>query len=169
MYIEGLDVLDNMILNVIKNNARLSYSEIGEKVGVSRVSVKKRMEALEQKGVIQGYKTIINSSKLPEGISFIIDIEAFPEEFQNVLQTLSEEPSLRQIYTTTGESRIHAMGTAPNASTLESRVNYLFRNTKGIKRLGWHMLLSTIKDVDGGVGYEGNGNRNLEGNEQIQH
>ena len=168
MYIEGLDVLDNMILNVIKNNARMSYSEIGEQVGVSRVSVKKRMEAMEQKGVIQGYKTIINSSKLPEGISFIIDIEAFPEEFQNVLQTLSEESFLRQIYTTTGESRIHAMGTAPNASTLESRVNYLFRNTKGIKRLGWHMLLSTIKDVDGGVGYDrgkGDCNRTSAGNE----
>ena len=168
MYIEGLDVLDNMILNVIKNNARMSYSEIGEKVGVSRVSVKKRMEAMEQKGVIQGYKTIINSSKLPEGISFIIDIEAFPEEFQNVLDTLAEDTLLRQIYTTTGDSRIHAVGTAPNASTLESRVNYLFRNTKGIKKLGWHMLLSTIKDVDGGVGYEGNkgsGNRNSEGNE----
>ena len=47
LYIEGLDVLDNQILNVIKNNARMSYSDIGEKVGVSRVSVKKRMEAME--------------------------------------------------------------------------------------------------------------------------
>ena len=53
MYIEGLDVLDNMILNVIKNNARMSYSEIGEKVGVSRVSVKKRMETMEQKTAVR--------------------------------------------------------------------------------------------------------------------
>ena len=168
MYIEGLDVLDNMILNVIKDNARMSYSEIGEKVGVSRVSVKKRMEAMEEKGIIQGYKTIINTNKVPDGISFIVDVEAFPEEFQNVLETLSEDTLLRQIYTTTGDCRIHAVGTAPNVSTLESRVNYLFRNTKGIKKLGWHMLLSTIKDVDGGVGYErskGNDDRNSEGNE----
>ena len=28
MYFESLDVLDNMILNVIKENARMSYSEI---------------------------------------------------------------------------------------------------------------------------------------------
>lgn len=168
MYIEGLDVLDNMILNVIKENARMSYSEIGEKVGVSRVSVKKRMEAMEEKGIIQGYKTIINTNKIPDGISFIVDVEAFPEEFQNVLETLSEDTLLQQIYTTTGDCRIHAVGTAPNASTLESRVNYLFRNTKGIKKLGWHMLLSTIKDVDGGVDYErskGNDGRNSEENE----
>ena len=167
MSVLGLDVLDNMILNVIKDNARMSYSEIGEKVGVSRVSVKKRMDAMEEKGIIQGYKTVVKTNKLPEGISFIVDVETFPEEFQNVLETLSEDMLLRQIYTTTGDCRIHAIGMAPNASTLESRVNYLFRNTKGIKKLGWHMLLSTIKDVDGGVMYErnkGNGSRDSERN-----
>ena len=46
MHIEGLDELDNKILETIKDNARLSYSEIGERVGVSRVCVKNRMAAL---------------------------------------------------------------------------------------------------------------------------
>jgi hypothetical protein len=32
-------------------------------------------------------------------------------------------------------------------------VNHLFRSTKGIQRLSWHLLLSTIKDADGGVEY----------------
>ena len=30
MYIEGLDALDNKILTVIENNARLTYSDIGK-------------------------------------------------------------------------------------------------------------------------------------------
>ena len=114
------------------------------------------------------YKTVINVAKCPEGISFIVDVETFPEEFQNVLDTLAEDVLLRQIYTTTGDCRIHAVGFAVNVNTLESRVNYLFRNTKGIKKLGWHMLLSTIKDVDGGVEYErskGNSKRDTDGNE----
>ena len=50
MQIDGLDELDNNILSVIKKNARLSYSEIGERVGVSRVCVKNRMAVMEQKG-----------------------------------------------------------------------------------------------------------------------
>ena len=33
MHIEGLDELDNKILSVIKDNARLSYKYIGEQVG----------------------------------------------------------------------------------------------------------------------------------------
>ena len=51
MYIEGLDELDNRIIEIVKENARLTYSEIGEKVGVSRISVRKRMEALEEKEI----------------------------------------------------------------------------------------------------------------------
>ena len=100
MYIEGLDVLDNMILNVIKENARMSYSEIGEKVGVSRVSVKKRMEAMEEKGIIEGYKTVFKINKAPEGISFIVDVEAFPEEFQNVWE-LHQMPVHWRVVSTT--------------------------------------------------------------------
>lgn len=65
MNIEGLDRFDHAILEVIKDHARMSYSEIGEKVGLSRVAVKNRMEIMEKKGIIQGYKTVIDETKVP--------------------------------------------------------------------------------------------------------
>ena len=54
MQIEGIDEIDNKILEIIKDNARLTYKEIGEKVGISRVSVKTRMDVLQEKGIIKG-------------------------------------------------------------------------------------------------------------------
>ena len=50
MNAEGLDKLDSRILEVIKDNARMSYSDIGDLVGLSRVAVKNRMEAMEKAG-----------------------------------------------------------------------------------------------------------------------
>ena len=52
MYIEGIDEVDNKILETIKDNARLTYKEIGEIVGISRVSVKNRMDAMQERGII---------------------------------------------------------------------------------------------------------------------
>ena len=49
MNIEGLDKKDHDILSVIKDHARMSYSDIGEKVGLSRVAVRNRMEVMEKK------------------------------------------------------------------------------------------------------------------------
>ena len=154
MNIEGLDALDNKILEVLKENARATFSEIGEMVGLSRVAVKNRMEAMEKNGVIQGYKAIIDPTKIPQGVQFIIDTELIPELYQDAVDVLARDRFLRQIYTVTGECRIHAIGFAPNVTTLESHVNRLFKNTKGIRRLSWNLLLTTIKDVDGGVEYE---------------
>lgn len=53
MFLEGLDALDQQIVSLLIENARLSYSDIGEKVGLSRVAVKSRIQALEQRGVIE--------------------------------------------------------------------------------------------------------------------
>lgn len=60
MYLKGLDELDRKIVALLTENARMSYSDIGEAVGVSRVAVRARIDALEKRGVIEGYTTIIN-------------------------------------------------------------------------------------------------------------
>ena len=67
MFLEGLDALDQQIVSLLIENARLSYSDIGERVGLSRVAVKSRIQALEQRGVIEEYTTIINPQKISGG------------------------------------------------------------------------------------------------------
>lgn len=153
MYILGLDEIDNKIISVIKENARLSYSDIGKEVGLSRVAVKNRMEAMEKRGVIQGYQTVVNVARIPEGVKFVIDIEVTTEKMQEVLEVLGKDKYIRQVYGTTGNCRIHCQGYAPNNQTLDTHVRYLYNHNDGIRRLEWHMLVTTYKDVDGGVEY----------------
>ena len=51
MFLDGLDELDQKIVKLLIQNARMSYSEIGQKIGISRVAVKMRVQALEKKGI----------------------------------------------------------------------------------------------------------------------
>lgn len=154
MYILGLDEIDNKIISVIKENARLSYSDIGKEVGLSRVAVKNRMEAMEKRGVIQGYQTVVNVARIPEGVKFVIDIEVTTEKLQEVLDVLGKDKYIRQVYGTTGNCRLHCQGYAPNNQTLDAHVRYLYNHNEGIRRLEWHMLVTTYKDEDGGVEYD---------------
>ncbi len=154
MHIEGLDELDNKILETIKNDARLSYSDIGEKVGVSRVCVKNRMATLEQRGIIKGYQTVIDSAAAAqEGVRFFIDAEIWHDRFEDALAAICAEKSIREAYTTTGDDHIHGVGFTTNTANLNVMVNRLYRETS-IKRIAFHVILSTVKDVDGGVDYE---------------
>ena len=46
MFLDGLDELDQQIVKLLIRNARMSYSEIGQKIGISRVAVRSRVLAL---------------------------------------------------------------------------------------------------------------------------
>ena len=69
MYLNGLDELDQKIIQLLVKNARMSYSDIGEKIGISRVAVKARIQTLENKGIIEEYTTIINPQKINGAVS----------------------------------------------------------------------------------------------------
>ena len=144
-----MDKIDRTILELIKDNARMSYSEIGKSAGISRVAVKKRMDAMEKAGVIRGYRAVIDEEKAREGIRYTIDIEAIPEEYAEVVRVLRADRKPEAIYSTTGECRIHCLGRSANPSTMEAHVNYLFNHTKGIRKISWHILLSDLKRTEG--------------------
>ena len=53
VFLQGLDALDQKIVSLLIENARMSYSDIAQRVGISRVAVKMRVQALEKRGVIE--------------------------------------------------------------------------------------------------------------------
>lgn len=153
MHIEGLDDIDNKILTILEENARMSYSDIGAQVGLSRVAVKTRMTALEEKKIIQGYHAVIDPARLQDSIQFFLDVETCPEEYNDIVDVIANSKMIRKVYCVTGDSRIHAVGLAPNSKELNRYAHSLYAGTKGIRKLRCDTVLSTIKDMDGGVDY----------------
>ena len=78
MFLEGLDALDQKIVSLLIENARMSYSDIAQQVGISRVAVKMRVQALEKRGVIEEYTTIVNPQKISGAVSCYFEIEISP-------------------------------------------------------------------------------------------
>ncbi|ACS90756.1 MULTISPECIES: TRASH domain-containing protein [Thermococcus] len=59
-----LDDLDLKLIYLLLDNARLSISELAERLGISRPTVKSRLEKLEKEGVIRGYTIKLNPELL---------------------------------------------------------------------------------------------------------
>ena len=112
MFLDGLDQLDQKIIQLLTENARMSYSEIGQKVGISRVAVKMRVQTLEQKGIIEEYTTIINPQKISGAISCYFEIETKPDFLMDVAELLRKNDTVTQIYRVTGKSRLHVHAVA---------------------------------------------------------
>ena len=155
MDIRELDELDNKILSILKDNARLSYSDIGKAVGLSRVAVKNRMDSMENSGIIKGYQAIIDEkSAYDSRVEFVLNITVNADKFKTVADDLAKESFIRKLCITSGRCKLIASGFAPNTRTLSTYVDRLYYRMSGIEAVSWEVIMSTLKDVDGGVEYE---------------
>ena len=122
MFLEGLDALDQKIVRLLIENARISYSDIGQEVGISRVAVKAHIQALEQRGIIEEYTTIINPQKISGAVSCYFEIETLPDTLAEVTETLKENEAITQVYRVTGKNKLHVHAVAASSEEMEKLI-----------------------------------------------
>lgn len=132
MYLNGLDELDQKIIQLLVKNARMSYSDIGEKIGISRVAVKARIQALENKGIIEEYTTIINPQKINGAVSCYFEIETKPDSFKEVTDILNKNNIVTQIYRVTGRDKLHVHAVASSNEEMERFLHDVIDTLPGV-------------------------------------
>ena len=149
MFLEGLDHLDRAIVELLIQNARMSYSDIGAQVGLSRVAVKLRIQALERQGVIESYTTIINPQRISGAFSCYFEMETAPEAYAQAVKTLQEHETVTQIYRVTGRNRLHIHAVAASSAEMEAFIREVIDPLPGVLQCSCSVILSRIKDIKG--------------------
>ena len=149
MYLNGLDELDQKIIQLLVKNARMSYSDIGEKIGISRVAVKARIQALENKGIIEEYTTIINPQKISGAVSCYFEIETKPDSFKEVTDILNKNSIVTQIYRVTGRDKLHVHAVASSNEEMERFLHDVIDTLPGVLSCSCNTILSRVKDIKG--------------------
>lgn len=154
-----MDNTDEKILDLLKGDARMSYQQLGDAIGMTRVAAKKRVMKLERDGIIRGYNTYI---KRMDDVMMIIDIITSPGKIDNVLQVLCNRTAfIRQIYKTTKENHIHAVAVSDDVSDLKYLTRIIQKQCgDDITELHCH----AVKDVYGGIGYDPKSESDINGN-----
>ena len=149
MFLDGLDELDQQIVKLLIRNARMSYSEIGQKIGISRVAVRSRVQALEQAGIIEEYTTVINPQKISGAISCYFEIETVPDTLPEVAALLEQNDTVTQIYRVTGKSKLHVHAVASSRDEMEELMYGTMDKLPGVVECSCNMIFSRIKDIKG--------------------
>lgn len=149
MFLDGLDALDQKIIRLLIENARISYSDIGQNVGLSRVAVKARIQTLEQRGIIEEYTTIINPQKISGAMSCYFEIETLPDTLNRVIKALKENQIITQIYRVTGKNKLHVHAVASSNEEMERLIEQVIDPLPGVVSCDCNMILSRIKDIKG--------------------
>ena len=149
MFLEGLDALDQRIVQLLIENARMSYSDIGKAVGISRVAVKARVQALERRGVIEEYTTVINPQRISGAVSCYFEIELSPQALAEATEILDRCDTVTQIYRVTGKNKLHVHAVAADAEEMERLIREVIDPLPGVRDISTNIILSRVKDVKG--------------------
>lgn len=97
-----LDATNWKILELLQQDARMPFSEIGRQVGLSAPSVAERVRRLEDAGVISGYHAHINPAKLGYQMTAIVRLNCSGEHCATASKYLEAMPEVTQAHRVTG-------------------------------------------------------------------
>ena len=148
-----MDKIDEKILDLIKGKARMSFKEVGDKLGMSRVAAKKRIDKLEKAGIIRGYNTYI---KCDNEITMIADIITEPGYFDEVVDYIGTQTAyIRQIFTTHKDNQIIFVAVSDSPQNLKYLMRRIDEDFAGkLKEFHCRQIQEVLKDVYGGIKYE---------------
>ncbi|WMT90550.1 Lrp/AsnC family transcriptional regulator [Pelagibacterium sp. H642] len=97
-----VDETDRRLLSLLRDNARLPVSSLAATLGLSRTTVRARMERLEASGIITGYGVRLGTSEETDRIRSIAMIEVEGRVTDRVARALAGLPQVRALYSTNG-------------------------------------------------------------------
>lgn len=143
-----LDNLDKGILEALQENARQTYKEIGNHLGVAHSTVFDRIKRLEKQRVIKKYTALVDLAKIGrKNITAIMTIFTNPRESENVAERLSESEEVLEVSTSLSEELlIIAKVIAEDQDKLHSFIAQRVAPLPGVLRIRTSIITRKYKD-----------------------
>lgn len=138
-----MDSTDDKILKVLLEDGRISMKELAKRVSLSAPAAAERVKRLEEAGVINGYKAIINYEKIGQSINVLINVDMNIQQNDKFMKFIKAEDSIIECHHVTGPYCKILKARVPDMPSLEKLIGKIqvFGNTET-----FIILSSTIKD-----------------------
>jgi len=140
-----LDDIDQSILDLLHENSRISYTDIGKQVGISRVAVQMRINTLMEQGIIERFTTVINPTRIGMMVSAFFNVDVEPKHLEQVAEKLANDPSVSSLYHMTGPSKLHMHGIFADNQEMEEFLTDKLYATEGVVSVDTQLLIKRYK------------------------
>ena len=120
-----IDTLDERILSELQANGRLTMKALAERVGLSSPAMIERVRRLEERGVLAGYRAIVDPAAIGRPLSALIAADIDRRNSDRFLDRLRIEPSVVECLRTTGDRSFLIKVNVASTDELEQLVDEL--------------------------------------------
>ena len=137
----SLSPLEQELIALLRLNARLPVAHLAKTLGVSRLTVQKHMQRLQQQEVIQGFTLLLHPSYLGREVVAHMLIATDQKLMGPVVRSLEKITAIRNLYSISGEYDLVAELATHSTSALDEAMDSVSA-TAGIERTHSSILLA---------------------------
>ena len=142
------DKLDRQILGLLQEEARLSNAELSERVGLSASPCWRRVRALEERGVIRKYVTLVAPEAIGLPVSVWVNVtleEQVERRLEHFEAAIVRRPEVMECYLMTGESDYLLRVVVPDIAAYQRFLLEHLTRIEGIASIKSSFALKQVK------------------------
>lgn len=136
---------DNLLIALLRDDARASIADLARRLGVSRSTAQSRLERLERSGVIAGYSVKLSAEHEKGLVRAHILVTVPPKQSAVVAAEVSRIPQVRTLHSVSGSFDMIIVVEAPSVSDLDALIDRIGA-LDGVERTLSSIILSTRID-----------------------
>jgi Lrp/AsnC family leucine-responsive transcriptional regulator len=147
---EKLDAYDKKILRILQNQGKISNQDLADQANLAPSSCLRRVKALEERGIIKGYRAMLNADEVDFGLTALIHItmtKHTPEQLASFERAVKAIPQVLECLLITGHQADYMLRVV--AKDLTEYQHLLLQKITGISGVsGVHTSFVLNKVVD---------------------
>jgi Lrp/AsnC family leucine-responsive transcriptional regulator len=141
-----VDRLDWAILRSLEADGRQTFSALADQVGLSKTPCWSRVQTLEQSGVIQGYRAVLNERTLGLNLVALCEVQVEFSASAAFEEMVRAHPAILECYTTAGQADYLLRVATSDVDRLDSLLREELSQLPGVVRFATTICLKRIKD-----------------------
>lgn len=138
------------LLRILQENAQEDPADIAKMLDLTEQEVKQKIADYEARGVIRGYRAIVDEEQLDlERVTAVIEVKVTPERedgFNNIAHRISRFPEVRSVYLTSGAFDLLLFVSGTDLKEVANFVSARLSTIDGVISTATHFMLKIYKE-----------------------
>lgn len=125
--VANLDEVDWQILSILQVEARISFKELGQRIGLTGTAIAERVRKLEDEGIIEGYSIKLNREKVGLPVMAFFKLRVNAEHCRRLREMAVALPEITEAHRVVGNEYYILKVVLPSMQYLETMMEKFFQ------------------------------------------
>ena len=139
-----MDIVDLKILELLKDNSRMSFNDISQNVGKTEATIRRRVKKLTEEGIIRKFTIDFNIDNKPRTRA-TVKVEPDFKEIKRILKELLEIEEITNIRRLSGDCGLFMKVEIPSIEQFNPLIEEKISQIKGVKIVETCFITDVIK------------------------